>query len=598
MPADGQNIRSVRAAVPYLVLFLAFTLLYTGSLSLGFLSDDFLDLHHTFGPGSFTRMEIGGFRPVTVAVYAFDAAVYGPTNPWGWHLTNVLLHLACAYLMYLFLRELGFDGAALFAGVALFALTAAGPPAVARMSGRTTVISILPILGAFVLHARWLKSHRARYLVFAQLLFLASLYAKETALLGPLVFVGISLYLREPSDRPTDVRGSLGDLLLYLIPVAFYLLWRAAFGILTVHYRESLTFGAFMVKNLVRLASMSWAPWIDSLPVRIQLLTLVPVLFLPLGRRVKILYLVMAVALLATVCNLPPRANYAYAGVPAASFLLAAVVTRLGERKVWVLLVPLLLGCALAARDGMSRIAQASSYVRGLTERIIELDGSLPGDGPVFLEGVEYDVAGYPTVWPGAYDLVMESAGHDPRRPVAESDVLWEIVHSVSPDFSGVSCWFVQLRGDVCVREAFSTDSRVWTGDRTGVELEFAEGRAYVDSSLHTFNSLAVPSRDTSALCLPDPWNGHEQVRVESCAISGDTTWFDLEGSVPWLLSDPPFGMELDGYGGTALLSPRRIWREELEERLRRKQAVGQAISGGPQRGDPAGPERASPAIG
>jgi hypothetical protein len=78
----------------------ALALILTGpSLRFGFLSDDFLDLQHRFSAESFTRFEAGGFRPLTVALWSIDRAVCGPCRPWGWHMTNILLHAANTILI-------------------------------------------------------------------------------------------------------------------------------------------------------------------------------------------------------------------------------------------------------------------------------------------------------------------------------------------------------------------------------------------------------------------------------------------------------------------------------------------------------------------
>ncbi len=50
-------------------ILLSLFLLYP-TITNGFLSDDFLDLDHSFSLRTFTQFEAGGFRPLTVAVWA------------------------------------------------------------------------------------------------------------------------------------------------------------------------------------------------------------------------------------------------------------------------------------------------------------------------------------------------------------------------------------------------------------------------------------------------------------------------------------------------------------------------------------------------
>lgn len=138
-----------------LISLVLFAYLYLPVFSIGFLSDDFLDINQRFSIQTLNSFEMGGFRPLSVAVYSIDSSIYGPTNSWGWHLTNLILHIGNIILMWFLLKELGFKEISRILTVSFFVLFAAGSPAVARMSGRTKMIAMLPLLGAFLCHARW-----------------------------------------------------------------------------------------------------------------------------------------------------------------------------------------------------------------------------------------------------------------------------------------------------------------------------------------------------------------------------------------------------------------------------------------------------------
>jgi len=181
--------------ISILVLSVLLLMLFLPCLSLGFLGDDFLDLEHDFGLRSFARFEAGGFRPLMVAVWALDSNLYGPQSSWGWHLTNILLHTINLFLMILLLKQLDFGKWTILAGAAFFALSYSVVPSVCRVSGRTTVAALVPLLGAMNLHLVWKRKGKRLYLLTALLMVLISLLVKETTLASPLAFASISVFI-------------------------------------------------------------------------------------------------------------------------------------------------------------------------------------------------------------------------------------------------------------------------------------------------------------------------------------------------------------------------------------------------------------------
>lgn len=124
------------------------------SLRTGFLSDDFLDLDHGFSAATFTNYEAGGFRPLLTALWAFDSHVWGAGRAWGWHLTNIVLHLSCAFLLWRIAARLLADENRAAVAAAFFLVSMTAVPSVARVSGRTTPAAMLPLLAAVLAHCR------------------------------------------------------------------------------------------------------------------------------------------------------------------------------------------------------------------------------------------------------------------------------------------------------------------------------------------------------------------------------------------------------------------------------------------------------------
>jgi Flp pilus assembly protein TadD len=131
------------------------------------------------------------FRPLVSLSYALDYAVWGP-RPAGFHLTNLLLHFSCCWLVYRLALAEGIGPWGALAGAALFAVHPVHVESVAWISGRTDLVCGVFLLGAFLLH-RKAASRGARALrVASWLLFTLALFSKEMAATLPaLVFADV-----------------------------------------------------------------------------------------------------------------------------------------------------------------------------------------------------------------------------------------------------------------------------------------------------------------------------------------------------------------------------------------------------------------------
>jgi tetratricopeptide (TPR) repeat protein len=122
------------------------------------------------------------FRPLVSLSFFVDHALWG-LRPWGFHLTNLLLHMACSVLVLAVARREGLPPWSAFAAGALFAVHPVHVESVAWISGRTDVLCVTLCLGAFLLHRRATDPGRAAGLALAgsALLFGLALAAKEMA---------------------------------------------------------------------------------------------------------------------------------------------------------------------------------------------------------------------------------------------------------------------------------------------------------------------------------------------------------------------------------------------------------------------------------
>ncbi|MDX6769449.1 MAG: hypothetical protein SF051_07945, partial [Elusimicrobiota bacterium] len=157
-----------------------------------FLADP-ANARHLLSPGYYLSAQevLSGTRPVFLASLLADRALYG-LQPWGHHLTSVLLHAANSLWVYALAGVLvPAWPLPLFAGL-IFALHPLQVEAVAGVSFRATLLAAFFVFAALWTHlrARGPWSRRAAALVAASAaLFGLGLLSKETAACLPLLLL-------------------------------------------------------------------------------------------------------------------------------------------------------------------------------------------------------------------------------------------------------------------------------------------------------------------------------------------------------------------------------------------------------------------------
>src|SRR5207244_4388477 len=101
-------------------------------------------------------------RPVINTSYAIDRAFWG-TEPFGFHLTNVLLHMINVVLLWHLARRLSADRIVAASAAALFAVHPMMTEAVGYVSGRSELLCATWFLAALLCGRRWLLGGGARW---------------------------------------------------------------------------------------------------------------------------------------------------------------------------------------------------------------------------------------------------------------------------------------------------------------------------------------------------------------------------------------------------------------------------------------------------
>lgn len=171
--------------------------------------------------GFFARYASG--RPLSDVSFALDHAWSG-IDPWGYHLTNLLLHLAASVLVFglarLLLRRAGVESqAAPILTAALFALHPLQSQAVIYLAQRSEVLSSLlyltALLALLAAEERWGGARGWALYGFAAAVFLLALGAKPIAVTLPVAFLLVRYAL---PGRTTSSRREAARPILLSIP--------------------------------------------------------------------------------------------------------------------------------------------------------------------------------------------------------------------------------------------------------------------------------------------------------------------------------------------------------------------------------------------
>lgn len=143
--------------------------------------------------------------PVTVVTYAIEHLFFR-LAPWPYHLTNLLLHLACCALVFRLARKSGLSRPAALVALLLFGVHPVVAEPVAWISGRKDLLATCLALWAtsvFVTSVRSVNPWRGRLL--ATLLFALSALSKPSVLALPIFWLILEVRLRAASWRSSCV---------------------------------------------------------------------------------------------------------------------------------------------------------------------------------------------------------------------------------------------------------------------------------------------------------------------------------------------------------------------------------------------------------
>jgi tetratricopeptide (TPR) repeat protein len=156
---------------------------------------------------AFTHVHASNWHPLTMISHMLDCQVYG-LQPWGHHLTSILLHAAAAILLFLALRELtGNLWPSVFVA-AVFAVHPLRVESVAWVSERKDVLSGVFFMLTLWAYARYARGNAPSYFwyITVVVLFALGLMCKPTLVTLPFVLLLLD-YWPLARVRPSSCGG-------------------------------------------------------------------------------------------------------------------------------------------------------------------------------------------------------------------------------------------------------------------------------------------------------------------------------------------------------------------------------------------------------
>ncbi|MDP2885032.1 MAG: glycosyltransferase family 39 protein [Ignavibacteria bacterium] len=149
--------------------------------------DELSDIGREFFEDAFHQAQGGNFfRPLLTISFILSAQVSG-LDLWGYHLTDIVLHLIASMLVFVALKTLGIRHGPAFVCSLLFCLHPSLTQAVAWVSGRNDTLLTVFILPCFIFFVKFLEAPSVKWYLLHMLFFALSMLTKETAIVFPVL---------------------------------------------------------------------------------------------------------------------------------------------------------------------------------------------------------------------------------------------------------------------------------------------------------------------------------------------------------------------------------------------------------------------------
>jgi tetratricopeptide (TPR) repeat protein len=201
---NSNRLYSIKLTTICSILFIIFVSLFSYSTSLNgkFIWDDNNLIRYNADVKEFSqipaifKISLAGnlgkiymsYRPLQMLSYMLDYRVWD-YNPFGYHLTNCLLHIAVGLLVYWLTRIMFDDWILSFLSASLYVVLPVHTEAVAYISGRADSLAALFLLLSFISFIKYDKKPSRSLFVLTLVSFIFALLSRESAVIFPLLVV-------------------------------------------------------------------------------------------------------------------------------------------------------------------------------------------------------------------------------------------------------------------------------------------------------------------------------------------------------------------------------------------------------------------------
>ncbi len=164
------------------------------------------------------------WRPTFTAWHIINYRLFG-LNPFGWHVTNLLLHTGVSVLAFASLRRWGFSAMLACAAGLIFAVHPVHVESVAWISGSPDLLYALAFLGSLWFARSYAETGKSNALILTIVLYAAALGAKEIGIVCLPIFYFVMSDTETKPKKKVDVKTSM---LMLGAAAAIYFLVRFA----------------------------------------------------------------------------------------------------------------------------------------------------------------------------------------------------------------------------------------------------------------------------------------------------------------------------------------------------------------------------------
>jgi len=161
------------------------------------------------------------YRPLQLITYAADYSVW-KLNYRGYHLTNILLHILMALLLYWLMGIFYNDALIALLASMFFIAHPVHTEAVAYISGRSDSLAGIFMLLSFIFYIKRIRAGETRFYILMILSYIGALLSRETALILPLLLAAYHYAFKE-KIRFKDFFPFLIITFIYIVLLVFIL---------------------------------------------------------------------------------------------------------------------------------------------------------------------------------------------------------------------------------------------------------------------------------------------------------------------------------------------------------------------------------------